>query len=84
MSVLANCSMLGAVMGAQQERDVAPGIPESSGEKKYTQVTQNGVERVREVDTEDYSKHRGKHLTQTEIMQEGCLEVTIFEPGLKG
>lgn len=72
--------MLGAVMGAQQERDVAPGIPESSGEKKYTQITQNGVERVRE----DCRKHREKHLTQTEIMQEGCLEVTIFEPGLKG
>lgn len=76
--------MLGAVMRAQPERDIAPGIPESSGEKKYTQITQNGVERVREVDTEDYRKHREKYLTQTEIMQESCLDVTIFEPGLKG
>ena len=36
--------MLGAIMGAQQERDIAPGVPESHGEEKYAQIIKDGVD----------------------------------------
>lgn len=39
-----NGSVLGAIMGAQHERDIAPGVPESGGEGKYSQIIRDGVE----------------------------------------
>ena len=36
--------MLGAMRGAQRGKDISLGTPESSGEKKSTQVSKNVVE----------------------------------------
>lgn len=57
---LGNGSVPGAVMEAQQERDIALGVPESHGEAKYTQIIRDGGEGRRDGWTQSIIGNTGK------------------------